>query len=87
MDVDRFVRRGQPVRPRRVVCFNCKKEGHYARDCREKVDLRSFTMDDLAYALANLAIPGKEEEEEGGKDEVVDNGNGQASSSSDSNFY
>ena len=60
MDADRFVRRGQLVQPRYIICYNCKKEGHYTRDCHEKVDLRRFTMEELALALSNHAIPGED---------------------------
>ena len=81
MDVDRFVRRGQSIRPRRIICYNCKKEGHYARDCREKVDLRRFTMEELALALSNRAVPGEDDAdaEDVGKD-GSDSGNGPSAS-------
>ena len=52
MDVDKNRRCGLPGDKRLpLICFKCRKPGHMARDCCQKLDVRNMTYDEIvAYA-------------------------------------
>ena len=52
MDMDKNRRCGPPGDKRPpLICFKCRKSGHMARDCHQKLDVRNMTYDKImAYA-------------------------------------
>ena len=52
MDINKNRRHGPPGDKRLpLICFKCRKLGHMARDCHQKLDVRNMTYDEIiAYA-------------------------------------
>ena len=71
MDVDRG--RQQPQQARRPLgkCFKCNGQGHYARDCRSKLDVRAMSYEEMRDYFEQAEAARKDREEIRRKEDFV----------------